>query len=415
MKKACVLLIAVFMCGGCLSAVAYNTSAIDYYNRGTAYLKKGQYDLAIADLNMAIQLDPKNAHSHYHLAFIYHKKGNKELAKSHLLSAINIDAGIIEKRSEYLDRPSALKGFYAEELIALSGYIEIPSAILTKASGILKEVITTTAQAQKPSAQIPSIQTDIDRPYFNPEEKLMTDDDLAVIIGIEKYRGLPSSDYSSSDAKLMKDYLKALGFQPRNIEFLTDEKATKTDIEKSIEAWLKNKAKPQSRVFIYYSGHGAPEPKTGDAYIVPYDGDPNYLEVTGYPLKRLYESFGKLPAKEIIVALDSCFSGAGGRSVIAKGARPLVMMTERVVLPQHIAVLTATQGTQISTSNPEKGHGIFTYYFLKAIKEGKKTLAEIYEYIKPLIENKARELNAEQSPDIIPKPEMIKGRFTLRK
>ena len=35
-----------------------------------------------------------------------------------------------------------------------------------------------------------------------------------------------------------------------------------------------------------------------------------------------------LKAKEVIVAMDACFSGAGGRSVLAKGARPLVMQVD---------------------------------------------------------------------------------------
>ncbi|MCX7914338.1 MAG: PDZ domain-containing protein, partial [Thermodesulfovibrionales bacterium] len=153
-------------------------------------------------------------------------------------------------------------------------------------------------------------------------------DDFAIVIGIEKYQGLPKSDFSKGDALIVKDYLKALGFQERNIELITDEKATKSAIEKAIEAWLPNRVKRDSRVFVYYSGHGAPEPKTGDAYIVPFDGDPNYLEVTGYPLKKLYEKLGKIQAQEVIVLLDSCFSGAGGRSVLAKGARPLVIMAD---------------------------------------------------------------------------------------
>lgn len=68
-----------------------------------------------------------------------------------------------------------------------------------------------------------------------------------------------------------------------------------------------------------------PNPKSGDAYLVPYDGDPAFIDETGYSLKRMYAALGKLPAKEVIVALHSCYSGAGGRSVIAKGSRPLVM------------------------------------------------------------------------------------------
>jgi uncharacterized caspase-like protein len=239
--------------------------------------------------------------------------------------------------------------------------------------------------------------------------------DIAVIIGIENYQGVPKSDFSKSDAGIVKDYLKALGFQERNIELLIDERATFSGITKTIEAWLPNRLKKESKVFIYYSGHGAPEPKTGDAYMVPFDGDPNYLSVTGYSLKRLYENLGKLQVEEVVVLLDSCFSGAGGRSVLAKGARPLVMMSTSTVLPSNIAVLSATQGSQISTSSPEKGHGVFTYYFLKALKDGKKTIAEIYEYIKPLVEDEAKQINVQQSPSISPDAEKLKGRFSLRK
>lgn len=239
-------------------------------------------------------------------------------------------------------------------------------------------------------------------------------DDFAVVMGVERYQSLPNADYSKSDAGLVKDYLKALGFQERNIEFLTDERATKSGIEKSIEAWLPNRVKKDSRVFIYYSGHGSPDPASGEANLVPYDGDPNYLSVTGYPINRLYDKLGKLQVKEVIIVLDACFSGAGGRSVLAKGTRPIVMVAEGAILHQNMAVLTATQGTQISTSSPEKGHGLLTYYFLKAIKDGKSDIAEIYELIKPQIEDDAKMLNVEQSPSMTPAVETIKGKFSLR-
>ena len=270
--------------------------------------------------------------------------------------------------------------------------------------------------ASKPSGQELSIvKSDIDKPFFGVTDKIMGDNDMAVVIGVEKYQDLPASDYSSSDAKLMKEYLVSLGVKERNIELLLNERATQSSIRKTVETWLHNKAKKESKVFIYYSGHGAPEPKTGDAYIVPFDGDPNYLEDTGYSLKRLYEKLGKLQVAEVAVVLDSCFSGAGGRSVLAKGARPLVMMVDTGVLSSNIAVLSATQGTQISTSSSEKGHGVFTYYFLKALKDGKKTIAEIYEYIKPLVEDEAKQLNVQQSPSISPDVEKLKGRFELRR
>ena len=243
----------------------------------------------------------------------------------------------------------------------------------------------------------------------------MGENDIAIVIGIEGYQALPKSDYSFDDAKLVKDYVKAMGFKERNIELLTDERATLSGITKTLEAWLKNKVKSNSRVFVYYSGHGAPDPATGEAYLVPYDGDPNYLSVTGYPLKRLYDNLGRFQVKEIVVVLDACFSGSGGRSVLAKGARPLVMMADVVNIPPNMAILSATQGSQISTSSPEKGHGIFTYFFLKALKDGKKDIAEIYKYIKPLVEDEAKQINVQQSPSINPDSDRLMGRFELLK
>ncbi len=225
--------------------------------------------------------------------------------------------------------------------------------------------------------------------------------DVAVVIGLEKYRDLPSSDYSASDALIFKKYLKALGFEERNIQLLLNDRATLTDMKKSLERWMPNRVKADSRVFVYYSGHGSPDPSSGEGYLVPYDGDPNYLEDSGYPLKRLYAKVGRLPATEVIVLLDACFSGAGGRSVLAKGARPLVMtMKQGPALPPHMAVLSATQDAQISTSSPEKKHGIFTYFFLKALREGKNGLSQIYKHIRPKVEDEAKRLNVQQSPTL---------------
>jgi uncharacterized caspase-like protein len=158
-----------------------------------------------------------------------------------------------------------------------------------------------------------------------------------------------------------------------------------------------------------------PEPVSGTAYIVPYDGDPNYLEDTGYSLKRLYERLGKLHAAEVIVLLDSCFSGAGGRSVLGQGVRPLVMMKEPPLTSENIAVMSATQGGQISTSSADKGHGLFTYYFLKSLKDGRSGIAEIYRDIKPQVENEARTLNVQQSPSLNPAAEKLTGKFDLKK
>ncbi|MDD5712811.1 MAG: caspase family protein, partial [Smithellaceae bacterium] len=234
----------------------------------------------------------------------------------------------------------------------------------------------------------------------------------AIVIGIESYRQkLPKADFAKSDAKLVSEYLtKVMGYSEENVVVMTDEHASKSDFEKYFERWLLNNAEKDSTVFVYYSGHGAPDPKTGWAYLVPYDGDPSFIAETGYSLKRMYDALGKIQAKEIIVALDSCFSGAGGRSVIAKGMRPLVMnLQSDLPLSRNMVVLSASSGEQVSSTYDEKGHGLFTYFMLKGIKnedivksDGSLKMEDLFGYIKPQVERIARkQFNNEQTPQLI--------------
>jgi len=236
----------------------------------------------------------------------------------------------------------------------------------------------------------------------------------AIVIGVEKYRqNLPKADFADNDAKIMAKYLtKVMGYPEENIVTLINDRALKSDLEKYLGKWLPNNVEKDSSVFIYYSGHGAPNPKTGDAFLVPYDGDPSFIEETGYPLKRLYAKLDRLQAKEIIVVLDSCFSGAGGRSVLAKGARPLVMNIDKQVFhSDRIAILSASSGSQISSTHEKEGHGLFTYFLLKGIKAGNSKLGTLYDYLKPQVEKIARKTyNNEQTPGLI----APKGLLNLR-
>jgi len=234
----------------------------------------------------------------------------------------------------------------------------------------------------------------------------------AIVIGIESYRqNLPKADFAVRDAQTVTRYLtRAMGYPEENVVTLINDRALKSDFEKYFEKWLSNQVEKESTVFVYFSGHGAPDPKTGSAYLVPYDGDPTFIAETGYSLSRMYAALGRLPAKEVIVALDSCFSGAGGRSVLAKGARPLVMNLQTgTALSKNMTVLAASSGDQISSTYEEKGHGLFTYFLLKGIKDGNGVnpdgsfrMADLYGYLKPQVERIARkQYNNEQTPQLI--------------
>jgi len=241
----------------------------------------------------------------------------------------------------------------------------------------------------------------------------------ALVIGIEQYRDtLPMAEFADRDAKLMGEYLtKVLGYQEENVVVRLNEKAARSDLEKYVEYWLPNRIEKDASVFIYFSGHGAPNPKTAEAYLVPYDGDPAFLDSTGYPLKRLYDKLAKLPAAEVVVVLDTCFSGAGGRSVIARGMRPVGLSIENPILASgNTVVLAASAGDQVASTYEQRGHGLLTYFFLKGIQgdagrnnDGTLELAEVYTYLKPQVERVSRrEFNNEQTPQLLGDPEKLR-------
>ncbi|MSQ77045.1 MAG: caspase family protein [Nitrospiraceae bacterium] len=241
----------------------------------------------------------------------------------------------------------------------------------------------------------------------------------AIVIGIEQYREkLPKADFADKDARLMGEYLtKVLGYPEENVIVRLNERATRTDMVKYFEEWLKNNVEPGGSVFVYYSGHGAPNTKTGEAYLVPYDGDPSFVDSMAYPVKQMYAALDKLPAKDVTVVLDSCFSGAGGRSVLAKGARPMGLSIENQVLATgKTVVLAASGGDQISNSFEEKGHGLLTYFFLKGLqgdgdtnKDGAIEMVELYDYVKPNVQRIARkQYNNEQTPQLLASPDVLK-------
>jgi len=253
-----------------------------------------------------------------------------------------------------------------------------------------------------------SFESDVDTPNYKLEADPRK---FALVVGVEKYKALPEALYAERDAAAAYAHLLALGYPERNIKYLSGPDATNSGLQKNLETWLARVTKADSSVFFYFSGHGAPDPETGKAYLVPWDGDPQYLKETAYPVQKLYEVLGSLKAGSVVVALDSCFSGTGGRSVLPKGVRPLVSKIDVGTPLNHgqgaMVALTASAGNQISGTLDEQGHGLFTYYLLKGLngaapsRGGRVTAGSLYEYLKPAVEEEAARENRNQTPQLM--------------
>jgi len=257
------------------------------------------------------------------------------------------------------------------------------------------------AEAEKIAALYPPLNE-------SPRPAALRPDDYALVVGIEGYRSIPKADYGENDAKLVKTYVESLGVPPANVILLTGADASRADISKYLEEWLPGVVKPDSRVYFYYSGHGAPDPATGAAYLMPYDGDPRFLKSTAFPLTKIYADLSALPSKESVVMLDSCFSGAGGRSVLAPGVRPLVAVEDSTAAPERTAVLSASGAREIAGGLDLRKHGLFTYFLLRGLsgeadadRDGHVTLGELNGYLRAKVSETARRDNRDQNPRLL--------------
>jgi uncharacterized caspase-like protein len=229
----------------------------------------------------------------------------------------------------------------------------------------------------------------------------------ALIVGVEKYRDVPSPTGARADALAFARVAKStLGISEENIKLLIDDRATRSDLEKAL-AWVELNVPAGGRIYFFYSGHGAPDATTGTPYVLPYDGDPSALDQTAIPLARLTERLSKTKAVETIAFLDACFSGAGGRSVLPAGARPLVRV-QTAPSRRGVSLLASSSASEISGPSADGKNGLFTKYLLLAVGNAEGdldgdrqiSLAELKAWIEPRVVREARQANRAQTPTL---------------
>ncbi|MEQ1919896.1 MAG: ankyrin repeat domain-containing protein [Elusimicrobiota bacterium] len=247
----------------------------------------------------------------------------------------------------------------------------------------------------------PAKNSDVDTPKY---QLPVRPDDFAFIIGVERYKSIPDADYAARDADAVRRHAQALGFPRQNIIYLVGPNATRASLGSYLEEWLPKNVKENSNVLFYFSGHGSPDIDGGGSYLVPWDGNPSFLKTSAYSVKSLYAQLSKLKTRSTFVVLDTCFSGAGGRSVLPAGARPLLAKSDAERVTGNVTLLAAAGGSEITGSLEEQGHGVFTYYFLKGLggdarnAGGDLTPDGLYWYLKPLVQEDARRQNRTQTP-----------------
>ena len=230
---------------------------------------------------------------------------------------------------------------------------------------------------------------------------------FAVIIGNEKYTQVAQVPYAQNDAKVFAEYCKrTLGLPDNNVKVY--ENATygtmigaMTELQKIARAF-----KGDCNFIFYYAGHGIPDEETGEAYLLPIDGNGLNTEVC-YPLNRLYRELGELQSQGVAAFIDACFSGAQRGNGMVVAARGVAIKAKANAPTGKTVVFSAATDKQTALPFTEKGHGMFTYYLLKKLQEtkGEATLGELGEYVCDEVAKQAIVTNGkEQTPVVLASP-----------
>jgi len=141
---------------------------------------------------------------------------------------------------------------------------------------------------------------------------LATGQYYALIIGNKTYSHWPSLRTAEVDARKTAELLEGkYGFKTRVLL-----NAGRYAILQALNE-LRNQLTEKDNLLIYYAGHGYLDEKINRAYWIPVDGQLD-SNVDWIPTVAITDLVSAMSAKQILLVVDSCYSGALTRSALAR-------------------------------------------------------------------------------------------------
>lgn len=243
-----------------------------------------------------------------------------------------------------------------------------------------------------------------------PKAKESNDKTFAVIIANENYGMVAPVPLALNDGDMFAQYCTTtLGMPENNVRLYKDASfgtmlRAMRDIKDISEAFSGD-----INVIFYYAGHGIPNESTKDAFLLPIDADGMTTDGC-YSLKRLYSELGDLNAKSTVVFLDACFSGSNRDGDMLASARGVVLKPKKEDPKGNMVIFSAASDEETAFPYIEKGHGLFTYFLLKKLKESKGNieLGELADYLKTNVKQQSVIVNRKaQTPTVSPAPNLV--------
>jgi hypothetical protein len=257
-------------------------------------------------------------------------------------------------------------------------------------------------EQERKEIQLALLKSDVDQNI--PQTATKNNNTFVLIIANENYSHVAAVPFALNDGNIFREYcIKTLGIGEKHIKYLSD--ATGNDIRTGIN-WLANLSEvfDNPQIIVYYAGHGFPDELSKSAYLLPIDGSGTDV-ATGYKLDDLYATLGNMPASQITVFMDACFSGSKREDGMLASARGVALKAKSGVPQGNMVVFSAAQGDETAYPNREQQHGMFTYYLLKKLQEteGNVDLKTLGDYVIKQVSQQSILLNSKkQTPSVTP-------------
>lgn len=224
----------------------------------------------------------------------------------------------------------------------------------------------------------PSSDVDINIPMTSAKN----DNTFVLIIANENYEFVDNVQFALNDGRIFREYcIKTLGIPERQIWLCENASLgiISNGINKMVQAM---EFFDNAKAIVYYCGHGIPDEKTSDAYIIPVDGKGTDVS-SCYSLNKLYKTMASAKTSNVTYFMDACFTGANRDGSMLVAARGVAREAKKEVVEGNTVVFSAASGDETAMPFKEKGHGLFTYFLLKKLQEtkGDVTYGELAEYI----------------------------------
>ncbi len=180
--------------------------------------------------------------------------------------------------------------------------------------------------------------------------------------------------YANQDAFALKfefDNMAPGMFREVNTLCLADDQASRARVTYVLDS-IAALVQPQDLWVIYFSTHGVLD-DLGNLVLLPHDFDPNHPEETGWQFADLSLTWGKAPARKLVL-LDACHSGGSSQNWLSASlANPASLnaaATTAAVKDGRITVMTSSSSEEYSYEQSAWGHSAFGLALVEALRGG---------------------------------------------